>query len=55
MVSKTNIHSNIELKKGKKNKIHITISDFFFFDTRTLLHFLAAKVICEDLLSCISC
>lgn len=39
MVSKTNIHSNIELKKGKKNKIHITISDFFFFDAHTVAFF----------------
>lgn len=34
MISKTNIHSNIELKKGKKIKFIFTISDFFFFDTR---------------------
>lgn len=55
MVSKINIHSNIEVKKGKKNKIHIDNFRFlFFFNTRTP-HFLAAKVMCEDLLSCISC
>lgn len=31
MVSKINIHSNIEVKKGKKIKFISTISDFFFF------------------------